>query len=87
MDSHKVLVIGDMGELGADASLYHAEVGHYANEQKIDALFAFGPLSVACVTAFGGQAQHFLVREELTASLKQYLQEQKSNTTVSQRIA
>lgn len=82
MNSLKVLVIGDMGELGEDADVYHAEVGLYAREKGIDALFAFGPLSLACVNAFGVEAQHYLHREELLAALQYYLQEQKTETTV-----
>lgn len=82
MNSLNVLVIGDMGELGEEADVYHAEVGHYAREKGINALFAFGPLSLACVNAFGAQAQHFLKRDELIQALQHYLQEQKTETTV-----
>lgn len=82
MNSHQVLVIGDMGELGEDAEHYHTEVGQYAKDKAVNALFAFGPLSAACVTAFGAQAQHFLKRDELIQALQHYLQEQKTETTV-----
>ena len=47
------LVMGDMGELGADAEVMHAEVGAYAAECGIERLYCLGPLSRAACTAFG----------------------------------
>jgi len=55
----RVFVMGDMGELGAESAALHAEVGAYAREQGIDALFALGPDSAAAVPAFGKGARHF----------------------------
>src|SRR3546814_9791827 len=39
----KILVLGDMGEVGANGPAMHAEVGAYASERGIDVLLAFGP--------------------------------------------
>ena len=36
------LVLGDMGEVGAQGPEFHAEVGSYAKEKGIDALLALG---------------------------------------------
>ncbi len=55
----KVLVMGDMGELGGDAPAMHAEVGAYARSAGIDALLAIGPASRAAAQAFGAGARHF----------------------------
>ncbi len=55
----KVLVMGDMGELGAGAGAMHAEVGAYARAAGIEALLATGPDSRAAVEAFGAGARHF----------------------------
>lgn len=41
----RVLVLGDMLELGADERRYHREVGRYAADAGIDAVYAYGPLS------------------------------------------
>ncbi len=42
-DGRKVLVTGDMLELGADAALWHARVGATLSEHRIDAVVAVGP--------------------------------------------
>ncbi|MES2791616.1 MAG: UDP-N-acetylmuramoyl-tripeptide--D-alanyl-D-alanine ligase [Planctomycetota bacterium] len=39
----RVLVAGDMLELGAEADAYHQHVGTYAAQAKIDCVIAFGP--------------------------------------------
>ena len=39
----RVLVAGDMLELGGEADAYHQHVGTYAAQAKIDCMIAFGP--------------------------------------------
>ncbi|MGH1358686.1 MAG: UDP-N-acetylmuramoyl-tripeptide--D-alanyl-D-alanine ligase [Burkholderiaceae bacterium] len=55
----RILVLGDMGELGANSEQWHAEVGAYAKERGLTALLALGPMSRASVQAFGDGATHF----------------------------
>jgi len=55
----RVFVMGDMGELGADAPLMHAEVGDFAREAGIDALMGFGEASRHAVQSFGRGATYF----------------------------
>jgi UDP-N-acetylmuramoyl-tripeptide--D-alanyl-D-alanine ligase len=62
----KVLVIGDMGELGPESAAMHAEVGSYAKQAGVDALMAFGEQSRHAVQAFGAGAMHFNDLESLT---------------------
>lgn len=50
--SQKILVMGDMGELGVDADKLHADVGGYAAERGVDALLAVGTLSASAIKAF-----------------------------------
>ena len=68
-----MLVLGDMGELGADAKSLHAEVGRYAKHAGVQQLFAVGELSRAAVDAFGTGAQWFADKSQLAAALVQCL--------------
>ena len=55
----RVLVLGDMGEVGSDGPQFHEEVGAYAKARGIDRLLALGELARHSVQAFGSRAQHF----------------------------
>ena len=55
----KVLVLGDMGEVGEQGPAMHAEVGAYAREKGLDALLAFGPLAGMAAAAFGAAGESF----------------------------
>jgi UDP-N-acetylmuramoyl-tripeptide--D-alanyl-D-alanine ligase len=73
-----VLVLGDIGELGAWAEAGHRQVGEYA-VGRVDALYAVGPLMVHAVKAFGEQGTHFASQSDLIAALAA---EQGSTTTI-----
>lgn len=73
----KLLVLGDMGELGDWAEQSHAEVGGYA-AGKVDALWAVGPLMKHAVEAFGPAGRHFDDQQ----SLIEALQQEQGNTTI-----
>lgn len=67
--SPRVLVLGDMGEVGENGKGFHEEVGAYAQQQGVDYLFGFGELATFAVAAFNQSAkqvagQHF---EDITA--------------------
>ncbi|WP_396432793.1 UDP-N-acetylmuramoyl-tripeptide--D-alanyl-D-alanine ligase [Limnohabitans sp.] len=53
----RLLVLGDMGEVGEQGPKFHAEVGAYAAERGIQALFTWGHLSVHSAQAFGAAQQ------------------------------
>ena len=55
----RVLVLGDMGEVGSEGPQFHEEVGAYAKARGIDRLLALGELARHSVQAFGAGAQHF----------------------------
>ena len=59
------LVLGDMGEVGTQGPAFHAEVGRYAKEKGIGALYALGTASADAVKAFGQGAEHFDDVEQL----------------------
>jgi UDP-N-acetylmuramoyl-tripeptide--D-alanyl-D-alanine ligase len=63
----RVLVLGDMAELGADAEQLHLEVGDYALSAGIDQLYTLGNLSAAASRAFKGE--HFTDLDSLKAPL------------------
>src|SRR5690606_11625119 len=59
LDAPRVLVLGDMGEVGDNSTQMHAEVGGYAKECGIEYLFAMGEASARAVEAFGLGAKLF----------------------------
>ncbi|HYA65573.1 MAG TPA: UDP-N-acetylmuramoyl-tripeptide--D-alanyl-D-alanine ligase, partial [Burkholderiaceae bacterium] len=58
-DGRRVLIFGDMGEVGVRAAQFHREIGVYARARGIDRLLALGTHSQAAVDAFGLGARHF----------------------------
>lgn len=51
-DRRKIIVIGDMLELGVQSDFYHESLGRYLANQKIDALIAVGSLSRIALNSF-----------------------------------
>lgn len=52
----RLLVLGDMGEVGDQGQVFHAEVGRYALERGIDRLWTLGSLSLHASQAVGASA-------------------------------
>ena len=52
----RVLVMGDMGEVGDHGPAFHREIGAYARERGIDALYALGDATRDACSAFGAAA-------------------------------
>ncbi|MCC8393895.1 UDP-N-acetylmuramoyl-tripeptide--D-alanyl-D-alanine ligase [Paraburkholderia sp. MMS20-SJTR3] len=69
--SPRVLVMGDMGEVGDHGPTFHREIGAYAKERGIDALYALGDASRDACSAYGTTAQHFAEVGALVAQLEQ----------------
>ena len=61
----KILVAGDMRELGSESKKFHQAVGEYAAKSGIEKLWAVGDLSQHMAKAFGPQAKHFASMDEL----------------------
>ena len=76
-DAPRLMVMGDMGEVGADGPRFHAEVGAHARERGIDALYALGAASAASVGAFGDGAMHFDAIEPLIAAVVRWTAERR----------
>jgi UDP-N-acetylmuramoyl-tripeptide--D-alanyl-D-alanine ligase len=71
----KLLVLGDMAELGEQHEVLHRDIGDYAREHDIDILFALGPLSGETVQAFGSRGTHFEDQEALIRAVRDELGE------------
>jgi UDP-N-acetylmuramoyl-tripeptide--D-alanyl-D-alanine ligase len=69
--SPRVLVMGDMGEVGDNGPEFHREVGAYAKERGIDALYALGDASRDACAAYGQEAHHCDDVNALVAQLQQ----------------
>lgn len=69
----RILVLGDMRELGELAVQYHSEVGQAAQQAGIDQLLTYGELSQHAASAFTRQARHFTDKAELIVYLKEIL--------------
>ncbi len=57
--SPRLLVVGDMGEVGVDGPAFHAEIGAHARDRGIESMYAIGDASGAAAAAFGDAAIHF----------------------------
>ena len=66
----KLLVLGDMGEVGAHGAVFHAEIGRHACVAGIDRLFALGELCAHAAAAFGEGARHYRDIDALLAELE-----------------
>ena len=68
----RLLVLGDMGEVGDQGPAFHAEVGAYARERGIERLLAHGPQAIHAAMAFGG-GRHFDDMAALTDAVRTHL--------------
>jgi UDP-N-acetylmuramoyl-tripeptide--D-alanyl-D-alanine ligase len=66
-----VLVLGDMGEVGTQGPAFHEEVGRYARERGVGALYALGEATPGAVSAFGRGARHFGDVDALVAAARE----------------
>lgn len=69
----KLLILGDMGEIGEACAQYHDEIGGYAKSQGVDLLFALGEATKAAVRNFGDGARHFCHVDKLIAAAEKEL--------------
>jgi UDP-N-acetylmuramoyl-tripeptide--D-alanyl-D-alanine ligase len=67
---YRILVLGDMGEVGDKAGQYHDEVGGHAKSMGIEQLLALGDYAAAAAHNFGEGAGHFARIEDLIAALR-----------------
>jgi UDP-N-acetylmuramoyl-tripeptide--D-alanyl-D-alanine ligase len=71
LPSPRLLILGDMGEVGDQGPAFHAEVGAYAAECGIEAFYTLGDLCLHAGQAYGA-AQHFDDMDSLLAAVAQH---------------
>jgi UDP-N-acetylmuramoyl-tripeptide--D-alanyl-D-alanine ligase len=64
----RLLVMGDMGEVGDQGPQFHEEAGRYAHARGIEQLFTLGAQSQRAGTAFGA-GRHFNQMADLAAAV------------------
>ncbi len=78
----RVLVLGEMAELGAETELLHTEIGQYALQAGVDYLLGVGSLTQFSCDAFGSNARHFSNKPEGIDYCKTLVQQLKTPAVV-----
>jgi UDP-N-acetylmuramoyl-tripeptide--D-alanyl-D-alanine ligase len=79
VEGNKVLVMGDMAELGEKAMQMHEEIGAYAQKKGLDKLHSVGLLSAVAANKFGGT--HHSSKQDLITAITD-LCAKKTKTTI-----
>jgi UDP-N-acetylmuramoyl-tripeptide--D-alanyl-D-alanine ligase len=69
----RLLVLGDMGEVGTQGPEFHQEVGLYAAQKGLDHVLCLGDLALHTANACGPSAQHLTDIEALNQRVMQQL--------------
>ena len=77
--SNKVLIAGDMGELGKTSAQLHRQIGRYARQKSIDEFLSFGPLMQHAAQAFG---EHAFNTQDIDALILKAKEHFKSNAVM-----
>ncbi len=67
----RLLILGDMGEVGEQGPAFHVEAGEHARQMGIEHLWCIGALCRHTALAFGTEARHFNSMVDLTSALGQ----------------
>ncbi len=75
MPGYRVMVVGDMAELGTESEACHVQVGEAAKAAGIDRVLSVGTQSQA-ISQASGVGEHFTEKSALIARLKELIAEQ-----------
>lgn len=67
----RMLILGDMADLGTRSVSYHKDIGIYARDKGVQSLWCCGSEVRHTARAFGHQARFYAKRDELLRDLKQ----------------
>lgn len=70
----RILVLGDMAELGAEEEALHREVGAYVKEKNINVLLTCGTLSQLTFNSFAGEGKAYKDQSVLLAEIPLWLE-------------
>ena len=73
--ARRVAVLGDMLELGAQASALHRAIGQYAGDAGVELLFTVGPLAAEMAETFPGEVRALADADEAAEALAALLHE------------
>ncbi|WAI18617.1 MAG: Mur ligase family protein [Buchnera aphidicola (Acyrthosiphon caraganae)] len=79
MPGYKILVTGDMAELGEKSTLYHKMIGNTANLSNINKIFSIGNMSHE-ITKIFDNGKHFFNKRNLSEYLKKIVCKEKKIT-------
>ena len=71
----RVLILGDMAELGADAGAMHAEMGTYAKQKNIDVMLTCGELAKESFECFSGRGKAYPDQASLLVDIAAWISE------------
>ncbi len=83
----RILVLGDMGELGDWTEIHHREIGLAARQHGIDLVLTCGKHSAFTSEAFGEPGRHYEDQTGLTKDLMEYLNEETTVLVKGSRFA
>ncbi len=69
MPKPRILVLGDMAELGTDSLQHHRELAEFLASRPIEHVLTLGERFGAVTPSFGGKASHFSARDALHSAL------------------
>ncbi len=72
----RILVLGDLGELGEEAQSAHIQIGEYAKKMSIDALYTVGEAAALAANRFGESGVSFDNKDDLAVDLVHRLNDQ-----------
>ncbi|MWN06584.1 UDP-N-acetylmuramoyl-tripeptide--D-alanyl-D-alanine ligase [Gilliamella sp. Pas-s95] len=76
---YRVLVVGDMGELGNEAGKYHRQIGELAYQEKLDCVVSVGKLS-QYISQYSGVGYHFNNKQDAVNFLLMLLRQHSTLT-------